>query len=241
MGVRLTVVPAGAAQGNFRLAVVSGGRAKFSAFLRYCEEKSTVSSADAEAVLRLAADWIVASAREGRGCDLGPLGGSRLGVKGTFDKYPKYISDNDFALTVAMMLHPEIKKAVRAAGHEELRERTVSRGQGPFISYVHGFIDTAADWVEDHWQAGGVLHLLGGRLKFDRQREDEGVFFTAKGSKKSHRATMYLDVFPKNVRAIVPQELAGAGELSVQIRRRRRPQDKHLVTASHAGLIERPS
>ncbi len=98
--------------GTYRVILHTGTRATFEDFIRHAEGGSTVTRADAVAVLTAAAEWVRQLAFQGREADLGPLGRSRLGMKGSFDTIPDRIEDADVTLSIAWVLPGPLKRAV---------------------------------------------------------------------------------------------------------------------------------
>ncbi len=221
MSVKVSSVPSVIAGGRYRLVLHTAGALGFDAFLAFAERSSTVTRADALAVLERAATWVVACAAEGRECELGPLGRSRLGLKGVFDQRPERILDEDVRLTVSWVFPPKLREEVRTAGGRLSRDQVQSRPADPQIDAVRGFIGGLNQWQDGAYQAGGALELIGHRLKFNRARVDEGVFLAAMdGTEPYHRVQQYLQIFPRKVVCVIPPELAGSGGLRVELRKR---------------------
>ncbi len=232
--VRL-VPTSGAGEGKLRVALVTGKRYPLEAFLEYCEQGSTITTADARAVLDSAASWIATCAKRGRTCDLGPLGHSRLALRGAFESRPKKIMDKDVTLKATWVLSRQIKNQVIIAGRALVRKK-VAPDHGAKFTIVESFDSKLSGWQANTWRAGAVLRIRGARLKFDSSQTDEGVFVSAKG-KHWTRLTTYQDVRPAEVRAVVPPELARSGTLKLAVRNRRQKNSEAVVSSEYTESL----
>jgi len=227
MPLRVNIEPTkGKGQGKYRAILQPGSRISFDEFLDSAVEGTTLSRADIMAVTSCINRWIVNWAGRGREVDLGPLGRSRLGVRGSFDKPPQELNAGDLELSLGWIFTTEIREQIRGVGRKATLEKVGPKTQLPSVDAVRAFDSQDSEWKLSCWKAGSTLHLEGDRLKFDRRRKDEGLFykpFSAKGSTKWKRLDTYLNVFPKNVYVLIPEELAGLGNLKICIRRRVRP------------------
>ena len=79
--------------GTKRIVVHPGAGSSFDDFVSFAES-STVRRADVLAVMACAEEWITRQASNGREVDLGPLGRSRLGMRGKFKGLPEQITEN---------------------------------------------------------------------------------------------------------------------------------------------------
>jgi len=235
MGLRLSIVPSKVGRKKYRIAVQPGKRVPYEKFIRETEKTTTISASDIAGVFDAAARWIVSCALNGHTCDLGPLGGSYLGAKGMFDAHPKQITKEDFKLTVSWRLSPWIDQAIKS-GQPVIEQQSVLRKQNhPAIAVVRALVGSLK-WKERAWKAGSTLQVTGQHLRFDPQRSDEGVFLVPTSKKKKAiRIPLYHDVFDKNVRCQVPPELAGTGDVRLEVRRRVRPDSPAPVS----GQLER--
>lgn len=222
MLVRLSIVKSAVADGKYRVALQTGRRSGFEEFLNWVQDASALTASDARAAIHMAAEWIVHRAAEGRECDLGPLGRSRLGMKGVFDELPERVLDDDVTLTVSWVFPNKLKKQVKHAGDRMVRLHRNALPTAPNILDVKCFSTAVQGWERNCWEPGGVLHLYGSHLKFDLAREDEGVFLKRLSDGETVRLERYLDVYDKNVRCLIPSELAGWRMVTVTVKARPR-------------------
>jgi hypothetical protein len=204
--------------GTYRVVLHTGTRATFEDFIRHVEGGSTITRADAVAVLTAAAEWVRSRAARGREADLGPLGRSRLGMRGTFESIPERVEDADVTLTVGWVLPGPLKRAVARAGRELVRERVAPAPKTPHpVEARRTLPDGVPDPQPGRYQPGQALCVRGARLDYDATRPDEGVFLLdASGS-----ATRVSQVFtnePKQVAFLMPPD--AAGPYTLELRRR---------------------
>ncbi len=200
-----------------RAVLLTGDRASFDAFLDHCEAASTVGRADALAVVHMMAAWVEQHAGDAREVDFGPLGQTRLGMAGSFDPDAASVRPDEWRLTIGWRVAPRLQRRVDQAAKKAGLDRRPQPNRNPNVVQVtDGMTHT-----RDAYTPGGLLELLGWRLKFDASQPDEGVFFRPEPGGAEVRADNYLDVFPKKILAVVPAALTGPQRLL--IRRRTRP------------------
>ena len=206
--------------GSYRVVLQTGQRASFDSFLEHAAASSTVARADALAVLTVAAEWIESMAATGREADLGPLGRSRLGMKGKFTGIPERIEDADVQLTMSWVLPPALKRRVSLAGARLVRERAEALPKAPNPQEARAILQDAEPApVPNRYVAGGALRVWGHRLDYDRARADEGVFLiAADGTQRKVRRLLVVQ--PKELLLMMPGNAAGPYRLEV---RRRHP------------------
>lgn len=227
MSWRISVVRSGVGTREYRAAVQSDHRKSFADFIKHAEKATTVSSADIKAVVEQMAVWILTCAESGDTCDLHDLGGSVLGVKGGFDTHPRELRRDDIELTISWILSPRIRDAVRKMTRSVKVEIVEAKPRDPVVDHVETLMGSSS-WMKNVWKAGRTLHVSGINLKFDAQREDEGVFLISTSTGEAVRMPLYHDLFPKHVKCVVPENLEGSGEMELELRRRRRPSDQQV-------------
>jgi len=232
--MRVTIERNPVKAGTFRVVLHTGARASFESFLKFAEDSSTVTRADALAVFDRAVKWVVTKAAEGREADLGPLGRSRLGMKGVFEERPREIEDSDVQLTINWVLPREMKAEVAKAGGDLARERVGSLPKRPELMQALARLDGAEPPPPlNRYVPGGLLRVVGCRLDYDVTRLDEGVFLvTADGSEA--RINTGLDVEPSRILFNMPADASGVYWLEV---RRRHPKGTGTLMT---GRLEEP-
>ena len=204
--------------GTYRLVLHTGRLATFEDFIRHAEGGSTITRADAVAVLSAAADWVRRRAGEGREVDLGPMGRSRLGMKGTFETIPDRVEDADVTLTISWVLPGAMKRAVAKAGAELVRERVEPDPKLPNIAEARRILPGGVpDGQPGRYVPGEPIRLYGNRLDYDPARPDEGVFLVDAGSAET-RVELVAINSPKQVLFIMPTD--ATGPYLVRVRRR---------------------
>ena len=210
---------------RFRAILSRGKKTGLQEFLDFCEKKSSVSAADARTVVELMADWVVENARKGREADFGPVGQSRLGLKGDFDVQGDWVQEAGMRLTAGWQVSRDLARRVREAGDKAKKVRIRQKSKKPKIDEVR----SAASKKKNVYTPGNILEIRGVYLKFDPKRSDEGVFLRQKKGASETRLKFYQTVYPKKIVALVPEDLSGTREILVRCRPRPKgPVQEHL-------------
>ena len=214
--------------GTYRVILHTGDRATFADFVRHVEGSSTITRADAVAVLTAAAEWVRQKAFGGREADLGPMGRSRLGMKGSFETIPDRVEDADVTLSIAWVLPGPMKLAVARAGGRLVRQRVEPAPKGPNLAEARRILPGGIpDERPGRYLPGHALRLYGARLDYDAARADEGVFLVAEDGSETGVEQVFTNE-PKQVAFLMP---AGAADPYVLLLRRRHPR-------GHGPLLE---
>lgn len=157
------------------------------------------------------------------------LGAFYLCASGTFDSLDESFTPSSGSNNHMLRLHFRPDKAVE----EQIRLKAeVERGErydrlAPII-----FASTSVKMEASmKAQAGEFIRVDGQRLKFDKTKEDEGLFFV-NGSEK--RAAQYASIVPSLLIAEVPMDIA-AGSYNLVVRSRQGGSDLH--EGRHASLF----
>ena len=214
--------------GTFRVILHTGTRATFEDFVRHVEGSSTVTRADAVAVLTAAAEWVSRLAFQGREADLGPLGRSRLGMKGSFDTIPDRIEDADVTLSIAWVLPGPMKRAVAKGGARLVRRRVEPAPKGPNLIEARRILPGGApDSLPGRYVAGEAMRVAGARLDYDAARPDEGLFLVAPDASETAVVQVFTNE-PAQLAFLMPADASGP---YVVLIRRRHPR-------GHGPLLE---
>lgn len=231
--MKISLQPNPVKSGSYRILLQTGTRQPVESFLDYCERHSAVPQTDAATVLNLAARWLEEQAYQGQEIDLGPLGRSRLGMKGTFDALPRRIEEDDVELSVNWILPRALKAKVRTAGASLARTRVDPRPKAPEVLDARPISANAQLGERSRsYLPGRPLQIRGERLNFDTLREDEGVFILDLDGFEVMRVPSLISVTPKSLSIIVPEEVAGDCLLEV---RRRQPEKTGKL---HSGRLK---
>lgn len=205
----------------YRAVLHPGKRRTYEEFVRFATLSSTVSPADLEATVSLMVQWLEDTASSGQECDLGPLGRSRLGVKGSFARVPRRLLAKDLRLTLSWIFPRRLQERVAVLAAKGSVRKVETKAQAPVVRVVRAYNSEARAWVADAWQAGSILHIKGINLKFDPDDPEVGVFLQSQTG-TAVRLGSYLGVFDRNVQVEVPESLAGSQRLRMEMRRRNR-------------------
>ena len=204
--------------GTYRVILHTGTRATFEDFIGHVEGGSTITRADALAVLTAAAEWVRQLAFQGREADLGPLGRSRLGMKGTFDAIPERIEDADVKLSIAWVLPGVLKREVAKAGARLVRRRVEPAPKRPNPIEARRILpDGIPDPQPGRYVAGEAMRVSGARLDYDATRPDEGLFLVAPDASETRVEQVFTNE-PAQLAFLMPSD--ASGPYTVLIRRR---------------------
>lgn len=219
MSVKVSIQPNPTQSGKYRAVLHTGRKATYADFLEHVQGSCTVTEADAQAVLIAAAQWIEKRATEGRAVDLGPLGYSRLAMKGSFAKSPKRIFDKEVKLNISWILPRKLKQRVAKKGEDLVRSRVYADDKQPHIADAREVLSNGERGPNSKtYRAGGALRIAGHRLNYNKQLTDEGVYIRKAGAKRWQRIEYVISVAPSEVLFLMPAELTDDVEL--ELRRR---------------------
>ena len=209
--------------GKYRVVLHTGESASFEQFLDHVSYGTTLSRPDILAVFQAAKEWMLMTAGDGREANFGPLGRTRLGMKGQFDKVPERIEDADVQLTLSWVLPGEIAKRVAVFGKELVRKRVDPEPKWPNPYDARRVLsDASHDPVQNRYAPGCVMLLSGANLDYDSSQEDEGVFLIDEAGSAT-RMTQVCVHEPSRVMFQMPYDAEGTYRLEV---RRRHPKGK---------------
>lgn len=216
MTIRYHLEPNPVKKGGFRAILSRGKKSPVNEFLKYCEANSSVSRIDAAAVLEFMADWIADNARDGREADFGPVGQSRLGIKGDFQEQGDWVEETEIQLTCGWQVSRSLARRVEQTGRESAKERIQQKPKSPEIHSVK----SVASNQERVYTPGNILEIRGQYLKFNPKRADEGIFLRRAEEDSEARLEYYQTIFPKKIVALVPSYLSGRQNLFIRSRPR---------------------
>ena len=216
--MNISIQPNKVRPGTYRVVLHTGGRASFEDFIRHVEGGSTVTRADALAVLTAAAEWVRSLAFQGREADLGPLGRSRLGMRGSFDAIPERVEDADVTLTITWVLPGALKRAVARGGARLVRRRIEPAPKRPNPLEARRILSGGVpDSQPGRYVAGEALRVSGARLDYDAARPDEGLFLVADDASETRVEQVFTNE-PAQLAFLMPSD--ASGRYTVLIRRR---------------------
>ena len=172
------------------------------------EKGSTLTRADVAATLQVYGE--VCSLLIKDGCALNtPLMNTALSISGVFnganDSFDKKRHTVNLNITAGTLLRD-------AAGKVKC-EKTEGASTDPYITEV---TDIVTGTVNTTLTKGGVVQLVGSRLKFDAKDEAQGIFFVPETG-EAVRAAVIAENKPARLMAIIPADLA-AGTYYIEVR-----------------------
>ncbi|WP_309380683.1 hypothetical protein [Cerasicoccus frondis] len=215
MEVKVSVQDNPVKPGSKRLILHTGERVGFAEFQQYCRERGGVSETQAGAVVELMQEWLALNATKGREVDFGPLGRTRLGMKGSFDDTPGRILDKQVKLTISWILPRKLQARIAQAGEKLVRRRVNANSKAPIVQQVKALDEKGQELTEPNvYVAGGFVRIRGAQLNYDPAGEDEGVFLI-RPRKAAVQLTTVVPISRHELLARIPDDFTGAAKLRV--------------------------
>lgn len=172
------------------------------------EKGSTLTRADVAATLQVYGEVVSAIIKDGSAVNT-PLMNTSMSISGVFngaaDAFDKKRHTINLNLTAGTLLRDAVTK-VKC-------EKTESAGTDPYITEV---TDIVSGKVNEVLSKGGVVQLVGSRLKFDAKDAAQGIFFVPETG-EAVRATVIAENKPARLMAIIPAGLK-AGTYYIEVR-----------------------
>ncbi|AIN93979.1 DUF4469 domain-containing protein [Treponema putidum] len=172
------------------------------------QKGSTLTRADVAAVLQIYGEVCASLIADGSAVNT-PLMNTSLSISGVFnganDSFDKKRHTVNLNLTAGSLLREAVTK-VKC-------EKTEGASTGPYITEV---ADIVFGKVNEVLTKGGVVQLVGSRLKFDAKDASQGIFFVPETGAPV-RAAVTAENKPARLMAIIPADLA-AGNWYIEVR-----------------------
>ena len=172
------------------------------------EKGSTLTRADVAATLQVYGEVVSAIIKDGSAVNT-PLMNTSMSISGVFDgandSFDKKRHTVNLNITAGTLLRDAVTK-VKC-------EKTEGVSTDPYITEV---TDIVTGTVNTTLSKGGVVQLVGSRLKFDAKDTAQGIFFVPETGAPV-RAAVIAENKPARLMAIIPDDLA-AGTYYVEVR-----------------------
>ena len=193
------------------------------------EKGSTLTRADVAATLQVYGE--VCSLLIKDGCALNtPLMNTSMSISGVFDgandSFDKKRHTVNLNITAGTLLRDAVTK-VKC-------EKTEGVSTDPYITEVTDIVTGA---VNTTLTKGGVVQLVGSRLKFDAKDAAQGIFFVPETG-EAVRAAVIAENKPARLMAIIPADLP-AGTYCIEVRTKYANATKQLKTLK-VGRFAKP-
>lgn len=213
--------------GEQRVVLHTGKRFSYDDFLDHAANSTLLSKTDCIAVLDCAARWLEISAAKGREADLGPLGRSRLGMKGKFDCVPERLKDSDIEMSVGWILPNSLKQSVAKAADGIDKKRVQPDDKKPLVDLaLNELWRGEPESKQNTYTPGKILKIVGNRLNYYLTHDDEGVFVTDE-SGSTRKIEDVSTVQPRQIVCLMPSDLHG--RLKLEVRRRTKTNNPLLL------------
>ena len=172
------------------------------------EKGSTLTKADTKAALQVYGEVVSALIKDGAAVNT-PLMNTSLSISGVFigatDTFDKKRHSVNLNLTAGPLL--------KDAAAKIKCEKTEAADTNPYITEVS---DIVTGKVNEVLTAGGIVQLVGSRLKFDPKDAAQGLFFVPETGAEV-KAAVIAENKPARLMAIIPADLP-AGNWYVEVR-----------------------
>ena len=172
------------------------------------EKGTTLTRADVAATLQVYGEVVSAIIKDGSAVNT-PLMNTTLSISGVFDgandSFDKKRHTVNLNITAGTLLRDAVTK-VKC-------EKTEGASTDPYITEV---TDIVTGTVNTTLTKGGVVQLVGARLKFDAKDTAQGIFFVPETGNPV-RAAVIAENKPARLMAIIPADLA-AGTYYIEVR-----------------------
>jgi len=172
------------------------------------EKGTMLTRADVAAPLQVYGEVVSAIIKDGSAVNT-PLMNTSMSISGVFDgandSFDKKRHTVNLNITAGTLLRDAVTK-VKC-------EKTEGASTDPYITEV---TDVVSGKVNEVLSKGGVVQLVGSRLKFDAKDAAQGIFFVPETGNPV-RASVIAENKPARVMAIIPADLA-AGMYYIEVR-----------------------
>ena len=172
------------------------------------EKGSTLTRADTKAVLQVYGEVVSAIIKDGSAVNT-PLMNTSMSISGVFDgandSFDKKRHTVNLNITAGTLLRDAVTK-VKC-------EKTEGASTDPYITEVTDIVTGTANTT---LTKGGVVQLVGARLKFDAKDAAQGIFFVSETG-EAVRAAVIAENKPARLMAIIPADLP-AGTYYIEVR-----------------------
>ena len=193
------------------------------------DKGTTLTRADVAATLQVYGEVVSAIIKDGSAVNT-PLMNTSMSISGVFDgandSFDKKRHTVNLNITAGTLLRDAVTK-VKC-------EKTEGVSTDPYITEV---TDIVTGTVNTTLTKGGVVQLVGARLKFDAKDTAQGIFFVPETGNPV-RAAVIAENKPARVMAIIPADLA-AGTYYIEVRSKHSGGGKPLK-AVKAGRFAKP-
>ena len=193
------------------------------------DKGTTLTRADVAATLQVYGEVCSSLIKDGAALNT-PLMNTSMSISGVFDgandSFDKKRHTVNLNLTAGTLLRDAVTK-VKC-------EKTEAASTDPYITEV---ADIVSGKVNEVLTKGGVVQLVGARLKFDAKDTAQGIFFVPETG-EAVRAAVIAENKPARLMAIIPADLA-AGTYYIEVRSKHSGGGKPLK-AVKAGRFAKP-
>ena len=172
------------------------------------DKGTTLTRADVAATLQVYGEVVSAIIKDGSAVNT-PLMNTSMSISGVFDgandSFDKKRHTVNLNITAGTLLRDAVTK-VKC-------EKTEGVSTDPYITEV---TDIVTGTVNTTLSKGGVVQLVGSRLKFDAKDTAQGIFFVPETG-EAVRAAVIAENKPARLMAIIPADLA-AGTYYIEVR-----------------------
>lgn len=162
---------------------------------------TTLTRADVAAVLQVYTEVVGELTADGSAVNT-PLFNTSFSVAGVFTSMSDSFDKTRHTVSVNINAGTALREAVKSVR----TEKTESANTDPYITEAADVVSGAVNSV---LTAGGILRLVGSRLKFDAADAGQGVFLVPESGGEAVRCGVVAENKPARVMVMIPADIAG--------------------------------
>lgn len=162
---------------------------------------TTLTRADVAAVLQVYTEVVGELTADGSAVNT-PLFNTSFSVSGVFTSMSDSFDKARHTVSVNINAGTALREAVKSVK----TEKTESANTDPYITETTDVVSGAMNSV---LTAGGILRLVGSRLKFDAADAGQGVFLVPESGGEAVRCGVVAENKPARVMVMIPADIAG--------------------------------
>lgn len=165
---------------------------------RMANSGTSLTKADIIAVFELASSTVERILKEGNSVSIGGMVNLKLKVKGNFNS----LTDNFDSERHSITLQPEISKDFRKITEKQFQ--MVKETKEPPYPGFERFEDIKTNSVNSRISPDGIGVIYGKNLKFDTQKDDEGLYLINESTKNSIKVVSFQKITDKTIVFQIP-------------------------------------
>ncbi len=212
MSVSFRVVKSTFHIGKFFVRTLTGKKRNLKTALREITGETALTESELQGTVVALARHRDEALLRGQVVDYGPLGTYSIRVKASLDEYDQPLPE-DAEMRVKHTLPQSIIQALKD------QVEYVRESRAPSQPVISTFVNIATEQKNSFYTPSTPARLVGDFLNFDRDDQEQGVFFVSDGN-PAVRSDIYVTTGKKNIVFNIPNGLVGIQAVEVRTRRK---------------------